>query len=131
MKFKVATKITDLFDTNGITYTVYDRIKPNPTIQNVQDGVAFCKDAKTDIIVAVGGGAAMDTAKAIAIILTNPEFADVRSLKGLRLRRTSACRLLPFRRRAARQLKLRLTMSLQTLKSIVNLSAVILMIFPS
>ena len=82
MKFKVATKITDLFDANGIQYTVYDRIKPNPTIQNVQDGVAFCKDAKTDIIVAVGGGAAMDTAKAIAIILTNPEFADVRSLEG-------------------------------------------------
>ena len=82
MKFKVATKITDLFDTAGIAYTVYDQIKPNPTIKNVQDGVAFCKDAKADIIVAVGGGAAMDTAKAIAIILTNPEFADVRSLEG-------------------------------------------------
>lgn len=82
MKFKVATKITDLLDEAGIGYTVYDQIIPNPTIKNVQDGVAFCKNAQADILVAVGGGAAMDTAKAIAIILTNPEFADVRSLEG-------------------------------------------------
>lgn len=82
MKFKVATKITDLLDAANIPYTVYDHIKPNPTIQNVQDGVAFCKEAQADILIAVGGGAAMDTSKAIAIILTNPEFADVRSLEG-------------------------------------------------
>lgn len=82
MKFKVATKITDLLDEAGIGYTVYDQIIPNPTIKNVQDGVEFCKKAQADILVAVGGGAAMDTAKAIAIVLTNPEFADVRSLEG-------------------------------------------------
>lgn len=66
----------------GLAIPVYDQIIPNPTIKNVQDGVEFCKKAQADILVAVGGGAAMDTAKAIAIVLTNPEFADVRSLEG-------------------------------------------------
>ncbi len=82
IKFKVATKVTDLLDQNGIAYAVYDHIKANPTIQNVQEGVAFCKEQKADIIVAVGGGSAIDTSKAIAIIMENPEFADVRSLEG-------------------------------------------------
>ena len=82
MKFKVATKVTDLLDEAGIPYVVYDQIKPNPTIKNVQDGVEFCKQHEADVLVAVGGGAAMDTCKAIGIILTNPEFADVRSLEG-------------------------------------------------
>lgn len=83
MKFKVATKVTDILDQAGISYVVYDQIKPNPTIQNVQDGVTFCKEHQADILVAVGGGAAMDTCKAIGIILTNPEFSDVRSLEGM------------------------------------------------
>ena len=82
MKFKVATKITELFAKNGIAYEVYDQIKPNPTIKNVQDGVAACKKAGADVLVAVGGGSSIDTSKAIAIIMTNPEFADVRSLEG-------------------------------------------------
>ena len=82
MKFKVATKITELLAKNGIAYEVYDQIKPNPTIKNVQDGVAACKKAGADVLVAVGGGSSIDTSKAIAIIMTNPEFADVRSLKG-------------------------------------------------
>lgn len=82
MKFKVATKVTDILDVAGIPYVVYDQIKPNPTIKNVQDGVSFCKEHQADILVAVGGGGAMDTCKAIGIILTNPEFADVRSLEG-------------------------------------------------
>lgn len=82
IKFKVATKITDLLDEAKIDYEVYDRIKPNPTIENVKDGVEACKKAGADIIVAVGGGSAIDTSKAIAIIITNPEFADVRSLEG-------------------------------------------------
>ncbi len=82
MKFKVATKITELLAKNGIAYEVYDQIKPNPTIKNVQDGVAACKKAGADVLVAVGGGSAIDTSKAIAIIMTNPEFADVRSLEG-------------------------------------------------
>ena len=80
MKFKVATKITDVLDDAGIAYEVYDHIKPNPTITNVKEGVDFCKKCGADVIVAVGGGSAIDTSKGIAIIMTNPEFADVRSL---------------------------------------------------
>lgn len=82
MKFKVATKVTDILDKAKIAYEVYDKIKPNPTIENVKDGVEACKKAKADIIVAVGGGSAIDTSKAIGIIITNPEFAGVRSLEG-------------------------------------------------
>lgn len=82
LKFKVATKVTDVLDKAGIAYAVYDGIKANPTIENVQEGVAFCKKEEADVIVAVGGGSAIDTSKAIAVIMTNPEFADVRSLEG-------------------------------------------------
>ena len=83
VKFKVATKISELLDKEGIEYEIYDKIKPNPTIENVKDGVEACKKANADIIVAVGGGSAIDTSKAIGIIITNPEFADVRSLEGV------------------------------------------------
>ena len=82
-EFKVATKVTDLLDAAGIDYEIYDGIKPNPTIENVTAGVAACKTAGADVIVAVGGGSPIDTSKAIATIITNPEFADVRSLEGL------------------------------------------------
>ena len=82
-EFKVATKVTDLLDAAGIAYEVYDGIKPNPTIENVTAGVEACKAAGADVIVAVGGGSPIDTSKAIATIITNPEFADVRSLEGL------------------------------------------------
>ena len=82
-EFKVATKVTDLLDAAGIAYDVYDNIKPNPTIENVTSGVAACKAAGAEAIVAVGGGSAIDTSKAIATIVTNPEFSDVRSLEGL------------------------------------------------
>ncbi len=82
-EFKVATKVTDLLDAAGIAYDVYDNIKPNPTIENVTSGVAACKAASADVIVAVGGGSAIDTSKAIATIMTNPEFSDVRSLEGV------------------------------------------------
>ena len=83
LKFKVATKVTELLAAEGIDFAIYDNIKANPTIENVQTGVAFCKKCGADIIVAVGGGSAIDTSKAIAIIMTNPEFADVRSLEGV------------------------------------------------
>ncbi len=82
-EFKVATKVTDLLDVAGIAYEVYDGIKPNPTIENVTAGVEACKAAGADVIVAVGGGSPIDTSKAIATIITNPEFTDVRSLEGL------------------------------------------------
>lgn len=82
-EFKVATKVTELLNAAGIAYEVYDGIKPNPTIENVTAGVEACKAAGADVIVAVGGGSPIDTSKAIATIITNPEFADVRSLEGL------------------------------------------------
>ncbi len=83
IKFKVATKVIDLLTAAGVDFEIYDNIKANPTIENVQTGVEFCKKCGADIIVAVGGGSAIDTSKAIAIIMTNPEFADVRSLEGV------------------------------------------------
>ena len=83
VKFGVTSKVTDLLEKNDIQFTVYKEIKPNPTIQNVQDGVAAFKACQADAIVAVGGGSSMDTAKAIGIIIANPEFADVRSLEGV------------------------------------------------
>ncbi|MDO4537096.1 MAG: iron-containing alcohol dehydrogenase, partial [Coriobacteriales bacterium] len=75
VKFGVTAKVTDLLDEAGIAWSLYSNIKPNPTIQNVKDGVEAFKAAEADCIVAVGGGSAMDTAKGIGIIITNPEFA--------------------------------------------------------
>ena len=76
-------KITDLLDAAGIVYTFYTDIKPNPTIENVQNGVKAFQEFGADSIIAVGGGSVMDTSKAIGIIVNNPEFADVRSLEGV------------------------------------------------
>ena len=83
VKFKVTEKVTKLLDEAGIEYTLNTDIKPNPTIQNVQNGVKLYKENNNDSIIAVGGGSSIDTAKAIGIIITNPEFADVRSLEGV------------------------------------------------
>ena len=83
IKFGIAAKVTDLLEAEGIDYSVYSDIKPNPTIENVQGGVEAFKAAKADCIVAIGGGSSMDTAKAIGIIITNPEYEDVRSLEGV------------------------------------------------
>lgn len=83
IKFNVATKVTEILTAAGVDFAIYDNVKANPTIENVQSGVEFCKRCGADIIVAVGGGSAIDTAKAVAIIITNPEFADVRSLEGV------------------------------------------------
>lgn len=83
LKFGVTSKVTDLLDKNGLPYAIYSDIKPNPTIANVQNGVEAFKKSGADYIIAVGGGSSMDTAKAIGIIIANPEFADVRSLEGV------------------------------------------------
>ncbi len=83
IRFGVTAKVTDLLDANQIAYAVFSEIKPNPSIKNVQDGVEAFKASCADCIIAVGGGSAMDTAKAVGIIITNPEFADVRSLEGV------------------------------------------------
>ncbi len=79
----VTKKVTDVLDEANIEYTVYSEVKPNPTVKNVQDGVEVCIAFGADVIVAVGGGSAMDTAKGISIIMTNPDRADVVSLNGL------------------------------------------------
>ena len=83
VRFGVAAKVTDLLDGARLPYTVFSGIKPNPTIENVKDGVEAFKACGADSIIAIGGGSSMDTAKAIGIIITNPEFADVRSLEGV------------------------------------------------
>ena len=83
IKFGVTKKVTDVLDNAGLAYELYSDIKPNPTIENVQNGVEAFKKSGADYIIAVGGGSSMDTAKAIGIIINNPEFADVRSLEGV------------------------------------------------
>ncbi len=83
IRFQVTKKITDLLDANGQAYEIYSDIKPNPTIENVQSGVAAYKASGADYMITVGGGSSMDTGKAIGIIINNPEFADVRSLEGV------------------------------------------------
>lgn len=83
VKFGVSAKVTDLLDKAFIPYTLYSDIKANPTIENVQHGVKAFKESGADCIVAIGGGSSMDTSKAIGIIVTNPEFSDVRSLEGV------------------------------------------------
>ena len=83
IKFGVTKKVLDVLDENNLAYEVYSNIKPNPTVENVQTGVQAFKDAGTDYLIAIGGGSSMDTAKAIGIIINNPEFADVISLEGV------------------------------------------------
>ena len=83
VKYGVTAKVSALLEKNDLPYELYTEIKPNPTIDNVQNGVAAYKASGADYIIAVGGGSSMDTAKAIGIIIANPEFADVRSLEGV------------------------------------------------
>ena len=83
LKFGVTKKVTDILDKENLPYEIFSDIKPNPTIENVQHGVKVFKECGADCIVAIGGGSSMDTAKAIGIIINNPEFADVKSLEGV------------------------------------------------
>lgn len=83
IKFGVTKKVLDVLEDAGLSYEVYSEIKANPTIENVQTGVAAYKKSGADYIIAIGGGSSMDTAKAIGIIITNPDFADVVSLEGV------------------------------------------------
>ena len=97
VKFGVTAKVTDLLDEAGIPFSLYSEIKPNPTIQNVQDGVAAFKESGADVIVTIGGGSSMDTAKAIGVIITNPPSKDWPP------QRTTRCRPSRFRPRQGRQ----------------------------
>lgn len=83
VKFGVTKKVTDLLDENGMDYVIYSDIKPNPTIENVKNGVKAYKESGADYMITLGGGSSMDTGKAIGIIINNPEFEDVRSLEGV------------------------------------------------
>ena len=83
IKFGVTKKVTDVLDNAGLAYEIYSNIKPNPTIENVQSGVAAFKAAEADYIIAIGGGSSMDTAKGVGIVIANPDFADIRSLEGV------------------------------------------------
>lgn len=83
VKFKVTAKVTDLLDKAGLAYEIYSDIKPNPPVENVKHGVESFKKAHADYIIAIGGGSSMDTAKAVGIIINNPEFSDVLSLEGV------------------------------------------------
>lgn len=83
VKFGVTGKVTDVLEEKGLKYELYTDIKANPTIENVQSGVAAFKESKADYIIAIGGGSSMDTAKAVGIIIANPEYEDVRSLEGV------------------------------------------------
>jgi len=83
IRFKVADKVIEVFEKNNIPYEIYSDVKANPTIANVQNGVAAFTSSGADFIVALGGGSAIDTAKGIGIVFNNPEFADVKSLEGV------------------------------------------------
>ena len=83
IKFGVTANVTNLLEENGIPYTLYSDIKPNPTIENIQHGVEAYKESGADMMITIGGGSSMDTGKGIGIIINNPEFADVRSLEGV------------------------------------------------
>ena len=83
VKFGVTNKVTDLLAANGIEFEVYSNIKPNPTIENVQQGVEAYKASGADFMITIGGGSSMDTGKGIGIIVNNPEYYDVRSLEGV------------------------------------------------
>ena len=82
IKFGVTTLVTDVLDTAGIAYEVFSDVKPNPTVTNVRQGIDAYHKSGADFMIAVGGGSAFDTAKAIGIVVNNPEFADIVSLEG-------------------------------------------------
>jgi len=83
LKFNVSQKVTDILDKEGLVYEIFSELKPNPTVDNVKNGVEAFKNANADYIIAIGGGSSIDTAKAIGIIINNPEFTDVVSLEGV------------------------------------------------
>lgn len=83
LKFHVAQKVITVLENAGIPYEIYDNVKPNPTIENIQSGVKKFADSKADFILAIGGGSSIDTGKGIGIVTNNPEFADVKSLEGV------------------------------------------------
>lgn len=91
LQFGVAKMVTDVLDEAGISYEIFSEVKPNPTVSNVKAGIDVFKRAQADILVAIGGGSSIDTAKAIGIVITNPDFSDIISLEGCAPTKTRAC----------------------------------------
>jgi lactaldehyde reductase len=96
LKSGVTKMVTDILDAESVKYTIFSQIKPNPTIKNVQDGVEAFKKTKAQVIIAIGGGSPMDAAKGMGIIITNPEFSDVKSLAGLSPTKNKSFPLIAF-----------------------------------
>ena len=123
IKFQVSTKVTDLLDQAGLSYEIYSNIKANPTIENVQTGVAAFKKSGADYIIAIGGGSSMDTAKAIGIIIANPEFEDAEAWRALRRPGSRVCRSLLCRQPQVPLQRLRSTMLSRMLRERESLYA--------
>ena len=131
IKFHVADNVTKLLDANGLAYEVYDKVKANPTVNVVKSGVEMFKSIGADYIIAIGGGSSIDTAKGIAIIVNNPEHADVKSLEGADVTKNKCVPIIAVPTTAALPRRSPSTMLLPTRKSAANLSAPTVMIFPS
>ena len=130
VKFKVTDKVLDVLKGAGLDYELYSNIKPNPTIENVQTGVEAYKKSGADYIIAIGGGSSMDTAKAVGIIINNPEFSDVRSLRALLPQRIPAFRSSQSPQRQVRRQRLLSTTLSRTLKRRESSYALTFTIFP-
>lgn len=129
VKFKVVKKITDLLDRAKLKYTIFDAVKANPSVEVVQKGVKAFQKAKADYMIAIGGGSPQDTAKAIGIIINNPEFADVVSLEGAAPTKNKCVPVIAIPQPPEQRPKRRLTMSLRMRKNVGNLCALTRMIF--
>lgn len=130
IKFGVTKKVTDVLDKASVPYEIYSQIKANPTIENVQEGVAAFKKSGSDCLVAVGGGSSMDTAKAIGIIVNNPEFSDVRSLEGVAPTKNKCVRLSRFPRPAGTAAEVTINYVITDAEKTEKWSASMCMIFP-
>ena len=110
IKFNVACKVTDLLKENNLDFEIFDNVKANPTINVVKSGIEKFKESGADYLIAIGGGSSIDTAKAIGIIINNPEFSDVRSLEGVVVTKINVFLLLQYQQQRELQQKSRLTM---------------------
>lgn len=109
VKFGVTQKVLDVLEGAGLAYELYSNIKPNPTIENVQTGVAACKAAGADYIIAIGGGSSMDTAKGVGIIMENPDLPMCAAWRALPIQSIRVCRSLQCLRQQVPQQRLRST----------------------
>ena len=129
VKCKVAAKVTKLLIASRIIYQIYDKVRANPTIRTVNDGLEMARQFRADVIVAVGGGSVIDTAKAIAVLMANPEITDVRRLEGISPTKRKAVPLFAITTTSGTAAEVTIIMSLQMRTSSVSLCALMYMIF--